>query len=514
MARNRIRPDAALVLWIALVAIIAGLPASRAAVAMLAALPEAGFDIQWMLLLKTLAWAVGIGLAATLLALPIALASRGLTARWSPLAVLPILLPMPLAYAGLNLFRAPGTALGDWLAMGPSWRAVAAGRLVAVLSLALWSTALAAPILALGLRTIDRTLPESAALAGAGRWRRLTLTLAGMRASIIASAAVVAVVMTGSAIPLHLAQINTYSITLWLELDATPAAGVGRVWLAATPVLLIAIAASAVISTAVARAAKRTDDPLAPPASSWPAIAVGLVIIAAASLAPLALLARELTTLDTFSILWRTESDAVIQSAIVAACVGIVCALVAWVARVLATDRPRAVAIGLVFLLVTSLAPGVLVGSAVAASWRWLPDVGDSPAILVLAHLARLSALAALLGILIAAAEPPSRRDARALDGATGLVGSLRASGDAALALAVGLIAAAMSLGEIEASVVVQPPGAESVARSMLNMLHFARYEHLSGLVLLVAAPALLLGGIAWILIALGRTLNRRHAFR
>jgi hypothetical protein len=71
-----------------------------------------------------------------------------------------------------------------------------------------------------------------------------------------------------------------------------------------------------------------------------------------------------------------------------------------------------------------------------------------------------------------------------------------------------------MSLGEIEASIVVQPPGGESVARSMLNMLHFARYEHLSGLVLLVATPALLLGGLAWIVLFLRRTLHRRRAFR
>ncbi|MEL6796295.1 MAG: hypothetical protein AAFO89_05670 [Planctomycetota bacterium] len=514
MNARAFKPDAASTVFATLVITIAGVPIATALGSIITALPDASLDIRWVILARTLAWAAGIGALATLLALPIAFATRGLTARWSPLAALPLLMPMPLVYAGLNLFRAPGTVVGDWLAMGPSWRAIAAGRVVAVLGLALWSTPIAAAVLASGVRSIDRSLSESTSLEGAGPIRRALTTLAAMRSSLIAATAVVAVVMTGSAIPLHLAQINTYSITLWLELDAAATDARGTVWLAAVPILVISCAASLAIARLITRAARAPDDPLEPPRARLPWQLVALTLIALGSIAPLALFARELSTLDTFAVLWRTEKGAVSQSALVAGVVALTGVLIAWTTRVAVVIRPCLTALGLALLLSTALAPGVLVGSAIGSAWSAVPAVADTPAVLILAHLARLAALAALLGVLIAAAEPRSRRDARALEGATGLFTSLRASGDALLSAAVGIALAAMSLGEIEASIMVQPPGGESVARSMLNMLHFARYEHLSGLVLLIATPAATLGAVAWLVLALGRTLHHRRTLR
>ena len=44
----------------------------------------------------------------------------------------------------------------------------------------------------------------------------------------------------------------------------------------------------------------------------------------------------------------------------------------------------------------------------------------------------------------------------------------------------VGVAAAALSLHEIEASVIVQPPGRESLAQTLLGFLHFSRMEDLS----------------------------------
>ena len=56
-----------------------------------------------------------------------------------------------------------------------------------------------------------------------------------------------------------------------------------------------------------------------------------------------------------------------------------------------------------------------------------------------------------------------------------------------------GAASAALSIHEIESAVVVSPPGMASLARSMLNLLHFQRYEHLSGLSLIVIAFGTLL---------------------
>ncbi|MEO0631077.1 MAG: hypothetical protein AAFY46_10165, partial [Planctomycetota bacterium] len=189
MPARAFKPDAASIVFAALVVTISGVPIATALGSIITAVPAASFDIRWTILARTLAWATGIGLLATLLALPIAFATRGLTARWSPLAALPLLMPMPLVYAGLNLFRAPGTVVGDWLAMGPSWRAIAAGRIVAVLGLALWSTPIAVAALASGVRSLDRSLSESTALEGAGPVRRAITTLAAMRSSLIAATA-------------------------------------------------------------------------------------------------------------------------------------------------------------------------------------------------------------------------------------------------------------------------------------------------------------------------------------
>ncbi|MEM7623473.1 MAG: hypothetical protein AAF235_09755, partial [Planctomycetota bacterium] len=357
-------------------------------------------------------------------------------------------------------------------------------------------------------------LPESASLEGAGAIRGNATLLAAMRPSLVAATAVVAVVMTGSAIPLHLAQINTYAIVLWLELDAASSDAIGAVWLAALPVLTIAFIASTFIAMLIARSARSPEDPAEPPRSRLLSHGVALTVLACGSVVPLALFARELSTAQTFGVLYRTEQAAIAQSTLVAGAVACIGAVLSWSVRVAVVLRPRVVVLGLALLLTTALAPGVLVGSAVASAWANVAAVADSPAILILAHLARLSALAALLGVLIAAAEPKSRRDARALEGATGLLTSLRASGDVLLAAAAGLALAAMSLGEIEASIMVQPPGGESIARSMLNMLHFSRYEHLSGLVLLVATPAAAIGGFAWFLLFLSRTLHRPRSLR
>jgi hypothetical protein len=157
--------------------------------------------------------------------------------------------------------------------------------------------------------------------------------------------------------------------------------------------------------------------------------------------------------------------------------------------------------------LAAALMPGVLVGSAVGAAWRGVPMVSEGAVVLVLAHVARVLVIPAVVGVLLGLSEVRADRERRVLDGATGPTGSLRA-GDPGLGgtlVGVGLVCGAMSLSEIEASVQVQPPGLPSVARSMLHLLHFSRYEHLSGLVLMVAAPGVV-GVVLWVIVGWART--------
>ena len=66
----------------------------------------------------------------------------------------------------------------------------------------------------------------------------------------------------------------------------------------------------------------------------------------------------------------------------------------------------------------------------------------------------------------------------------------------------------ALSFQEIEASIMVLPPGVESLARDMLQHLHFARTEELSVTSVIVVSIGLGIAGLAAGLAVLG---YRKH---
>ena len=135
------------------------------------------------------------------------------------------------------------------------------------------------------------------------------------------------------------------------------------------------------------------------------------------------------------------------------------------------------------------LLPGVMAGSAVARGINLVAavvpeglDPSDTVLPIAAAHLARLGFLAVWLGVWLAGSEASEARDARRLDGAEHfpawvpgtLVGRVGALG--------GLFAAAfaLSLHEIEASVLTLWPGGSLLGRQLLNDLHFFRTEELA----------------------------------
>ncbi|MEM8756689.1 MAG: hypothetical protein AAGF47_02780 [Planctomycetota bacterium] len=462
-------------------------------------------------LLRSIGWAFAIGGLAALLAAPLAWWSRGLSRRGSWVLIAPVLLPMPLAYAGLNALRAPGTGFGEWLALGPSWRAVLVGRLIAVLALALWAAPLAAMIQSARLRALPVSLSESLRADGAGPTVRSRVMARLVAGAWFLSAAMIALLMLGSAVPLHLARIPTASIGLWLELDALPRGEAWRVWLAAWPLALIAAAAAVLVARAAPLwLAARADPQRSIGGGRLSAVLSAAVVVLAAGL-PLALLAGSMQSLTTFSTLWRTERGAILDSAVVAIIVGAIGSAGTLTARLAADRTPRLTAMILAFGLFTALAPGILVGSAVGESWTGAPQVAESAGILVLAHLARFGVIAVLAGIALSLAEPTDARDRRRVDGATGPIAALLAAGPGAFGSAalVGVVLAVLSLSEIEATVIVSPPGRESVARSLLGMLHFARDEHMAGLMLIQAgAVAALIGAAALVRAVAARRSN------
>lgn len=487
----------ALAFWLALSGAVCVYPVARVIAQGLGALGDEWQELgpKWGLLGASLGWALAVGVLSVAMAWPGAWLSRGWRAWWSPALMAPVLMPSWLVSSGLGLLRGPGTALGDWLAMGPSWRAVLAGRVIAVVGLALWASPIAQLVIASRVREIDPASLEAARLVGRGPrlWVRLRLGMSWRRSAL--AAGLVSALMLGSAVPMHLAQMETYALRVWLELDATGPGERWRVALAAWPVMVVTAGAGAFACAALFRCGRAIRGEGAELRSQGRAGA--LVAIAAPALAvvlPAALFAMDLSEAGTLATVWRTEAKGIGWSWAIALAVGAIggmATVCVWLGlgagSGLGRWSRRLTVLGVAAAMVTAFLPGVVTGVLAAGAWRGLEDE-LGPGLVALAHLARFLALPAGLGVLLALTEPGEDRDLRLLSGATGLAGWARTSGVRAWpAVAAGALATAgLSLHEIESAIVVTPPGMPSLARSMLGLLHYQRYEHLAGLALVV----------------------------
>jgi hypothetical protein len=165
----------------------------------------------------------------------------------------------------------------------------------------------------------------------------------------------------------------------------------------------------------------------------------------------------------------------------------------------------RAVAVGTVF---GALVPGVFVGAAIAR--MGLDEAVGS----VMASAGRTAFVGALAGLIVARSESADERAGRALDGAGDAWGWLRANTRGAgrsLRLAAGVWLGAFVLGlhEIEASVMVRPPGRGNLPQQMLSDLHYARLESLSAGGAVMGMVGIAVGVLAGLALGLGM-LGRR----
>lgn len=458
------------------------------------------------LLLSSLAWAAGIGVLATAVAWPVAWVFRGRGWWAAPAAMTPMLLPGYLCYAAYGLARAPQTWLGDWIERaaqgGVPWLPVAVGRALAVCGLSLWAWPLAAVALWLGLRRVDQAALDALALEPMGRARRWWQVLRMSRGAVGWAVLAVTLLMLGSAVPLHLANVPTYSVRVWFDLTMTPG-GTG-VWLTAWPLVAVAAGAGALVR---------------PPAGEWRSGASGSrgasrgtrawvwVVVLASTVVPWALLAGSLKKFSSLETFWRVNQESALQSVGVAALSGLgvaaVCVL-AWAGLSASGEGAgrRVVVWSVRVLLAAGLMPGILVGRAIVemsgslGSPAWL---SDGPAVLIWANLARFGFVGALAGCWLAWSEDPGRRELRRLDRAGGLLGWWAACvpGRWPAVVGVGLAGCALSLHEIEAAIIVQPPGTPNLAQVLLGDLHFARSEDFAAASVQIVGLGLVVAGLS-----------------
>jgi len=527
---------AATALLAALVAIIALWPLAYAAWRIVQGLARDGIRVvhaedrtleglHLPLAVSTLASAILIGLLATLLAWPAAWWVRRLAGRGpGVLAILcvPLLLPASLAYSGWGLARAPGTLLGDSIerAAGQGWTdlPIIVGKILAFGGLSLWASGIAILILVPAVRRVDAALIDAIdleAVGPRGTLARESLKIRWCAGSIATSIAIVSLVMIGSPVPLHLAQIDTYATRVWLALDRTPQAQQWAAWLAAWPIIIAATVGAWWASRVMTEVAEDSSPGPSSREERRGTLRVGILSLltwSCAIIVPIALFAFSVRNATSYATVLRVNADAIARSLAAALGVALVLMLVCALTWAAASCSPAAssshtprrrtptLARTLVRLLVVvGLCPGVLVGSWVASAWSGLPVIADSPVMVVLAHAARFAFITGLIGLRLAAMESPAQRDARLLDGGVGLIGWARSLGwTASIPLAgVAVIVALLSLNEIEASIMVVPPGFDTLARRVLDYLHFARLEELSALSVMLGGAGFALAGLA-----------------
>lgn len=447
-----------------------------------------------MLLLRSLLIALLIASLASIIALPIArvLIARSTRARTmlSGLLLCPIWLPPFMIYAAGNLLRAPDTLLGraliDYATSEPDhrWVTIWAGYAIAVFGLALWAAPVAGVLIAAGLGSRSNLYDEMLALEPIGRIKRIVFQLRLQRGVIIRAIALITVLMLGSAVPLHLAQLDTWSIVTWRQLTETPPADWGRIWVSALPMLIAAVIGARLIARMLSDTNAQHDPGSRKPEVSKSAMLIAVLIFIGAVLIPLVSMFFSLDDPRSITQFWRVNAGAVRDTGGTSLCVGLTITLIALLsANAFASPiraHRRIAHISLMALCIIGLTPGVLLGAAIARHGVLgldLPFLAP-----YWASLTRFAFVGSIIGAIGAASETPDRRSARVqIAGPSLSAWCITVLPTLARPLLATLaIATLLALFEIEAAVMVTPPGIENLPQQILSDLHYARLEQLS----------------------------------
>lgn len=457
---------------------------------------------------RTLIIATSIGLLATILALPwgyvIGLGRSGVS---SVLALLPLLLPSYLVYIAWSLLRAPGTSIGDALVGSPEWVWKLVNAAHAGLGLALWAWPIGALILATGYRRLGRDAMDAVKLEPCGLGRRWALVAREIRGSIVASVALIALVMTGSAVPLHVAQVETYAIVIWKAI-AEGRTSDGLAWVALPTIAVAILGASIVLAVLRRRDESTSESARYRVGLAYPVILARTVLVVSV-LVPMLLFLRQLKGWDEIERFFAIGGESLAHSAGLGLAVGTLAFLVGASSSMRSSFDARR-SDGYLWL-VLALVPGVIVGSSIVrvSSMGGMDWLGRTEAGVFLAHTARFGAIGWLVGLIIARGEGRTLAEARRLFGDGGVRQWARTLGARGWAGIAGIVPAVslLSLHEIESTVIAAPAGVQPFARMMLDWLHYMRNDAMTAgaVVLLVGGGAVALFAMAMVRLGASR---------
>ena len=445
----------------------------------------------------TLAVAIGIGVLSTVIAW---LPARVMVRRrvFAGFVLVPILMPPYLVFAGYGMIRDPswwtGSLLERLAGQGHAWVTIWTGYTLAVVGLALWAFPIAAVVLAAGFKAQGQAMDDLLRL-DTGPVRRTIMRVRMNLPGVLTAIGLVALVMIGSAVPLHLAQIPTMAIELWRQLNESPAAAWDQVWASAWPLILVALAGAGAVAWWLEQTGSGQRDAHAGSGSvSGGSVSGAWAIWAGATLVPLLIFAASLRSPASLVEFWRLSGTGLATAFGFGASDAAVCLVLAMAAAWAASSQDRVtritIRVSLAAWVFAAVIPGVFIGSALARMGTHLPR-GFGDGLVVLAHVNRFGVLGVLAGVMVGWSEPMARRELRRLDGATGFTGWRRVCLPWQWTTLVGAAVAAGVLGvhEIEATTLVLTPGRANLAGQLLGYLHFSRMEELS------AASVYLIGG-------------------
>ncbi len=457
------------------------------------------------ILLRSVAIAGLIAAMAMLFGLPLSVVLGSKNTRASALLIAPIWMPSVLVYLAFNLIRSPETMIGDRLiemaASGHRWAPIWAGYLLSALGLALWALPIGAVLLAFGRTDQSGALGLQLRLEPLGVIGKLRLWIGAQKGLLLRVWVILVVLFLGSAVPMHLAQFETWSIVLWRELAQRAPDQWAMVWIGSIPMILAAcIGAWMVTRTigAIDQSSSMTiSESVAPSPPPKRIQILAWVIWVLAVGVPMAAMLWSIKDPKSIVQFWRISAEGLRSSGAVAGLAGlaaiVVAALVCFAIGHPSSMVRRIGKTSLFLLFVLGLFPGVLIGAAVAQS----PVKGHLA--VVLAICMRTCCIGAVVGGVIAASEPGSRRAMRWLEGSVGPTDwwSTVLRGSWMPMLGCSVAAGLVALYEIEASVMVRPPGMSNLAQQMLSDLHFTRLERLSAAGINMLGIGVLVGTLA-----------------
>ncbi|MHC4218469.1 MAG: ABC transporter permease family protein [Planctomycetota bacterium] len=435
------------------------------------------------LLLTSCVWATAVALGAVIVGwapgrfLGRALPRRGYLAV-AALMLAPICLPAYVVFYAWWQSWPADSALHEW--------AVSAGWLTTIkaatlyLGLLGWSWPLVAWCVAGSVAADPAQREELLRLDGAGPLVRLTARLRADARGLAIGGLIVFVFVLNNTTSFDIAQIYTFGFEL-IALDQLQA-GPRAILAAAAPAMVIAVIGAAAIWWLLGRG--RAELATRPgPVSRGAAMTTAAILIMTA-VVPVGLFAGNLSTeadLPTFLRLYGRDLG---NTVAVAAVSGLVAGLVAVGLAATWHDHRRwvrrAADVQAVGWLVAAVVPGVVVGVAGEAAWNHPGLDGviyNTPLVLVLGYLARFAFVGALLARWMTLDESREQSDLRRLDGAVSLVGLLRATWPAILAVggATFAIVGVLSMSELAVTARLQPRGFVTIAQAVLHAVHYQR---------------------------------------